>query len=535
MSAIGDKEWLPYARLQEGRPQLRIAVLLPEDADATDEGRALVADLLAAPIVGECRVFRVADARAADPEVGLSPLWRAYYRLDARLGRNPLVDLPEAAPLVSERATTAQIASGRWDVLLCPVFSPRFTELAPLAMHGLWWVSVDPEPASRPDAVRQLHTMAAGRAPFELSLWRLTPELSRPQILERASTRQISGISPAKNRGAIAPLRRHLWMSALERLQRTGKPRPMAPADTTHRVADDVSPEPSLLRLGARQWRHRQKQRNRVQAWQVGFRPLLDGGAEYASPANYRWIETPQDGWLADPCAIDIAGRTWLFMEKFNTTRGLGEIVCCEIRADGSVGDMRSVLLKPYHLSYPQVFIHAGEIYMVPEAGGACTVDLYRATDFPWSWEPVRVLFRGPAYDTTVLHHDNRFWFFTSLVEGVECVDSRLLLFTSERLDGDWKLHPASPLSMDARWSRSGGRFFLHDGKLVRPAQDCSLEYGGALNFREVTTLTSTAFEERNLQRLAPSVWQDAVGVHTYSRTASFEFIDRLLSLAPAS
>lgn len=38
-------------------------------------------------------------------------------------------------------------------------------------------------------------------------------------------------------------------------------------------------------------------------------------------------------------------------------------------------------------MSYPQIFEHDGEIYIVPETGSGHTLDMYRAVDFPDRWE----------------------------------------------------------------------------------------------------------------------------------------------------
>lgn len=38
-------------------------------------------------------------------------------------------------------------------------------------------------------------------------------------------------------------------------------------------------------------------------------------------------------------------------------------------------------------MSYPQIFEHDGEIYIVPETGLGHTLDMYRAVDFPDRWE----------------------------------------------------------------------------------------------------------------------------------------------------
>ena len=74
------------------------------------------------------------------------------------------------------------------------------------------------------------------------------------------------------------------------------------------------------------------------------------------------------------------------------------------------------MLARPYHLSYPFVFAHDGELLMIPETSAARRVELYRAFDVPGSWERQAVLLDSiDAADATVLSHDGRLWLFAAV------------------------------------------------------------------------------------------------------------------------
>lgn len=458
-------------------------------------------------------------------------MWWAYQRLEARMGGGAEPD-EESNVSVPISIWNDESAVAGWDVLLCPDFDARLMDLAQYAQHGLWWISTDPHPARTPDARCELGAMLQASGPFRTSLWRVRRGNDTPEQLETVSVRQVSSFSRRANLAALAPLRRQLWLATLSRLQCDGTIA-MRSADTEDSKARAVNfAGAALARMVVRQFRVRRRLRNRIEAWQVGVRPLRDSGALFHDTAGYRWLDAPKDSWLADPCPIVVDGRTWLFVEKYDAQRSLGEICCCEVRGDGTIGPLMDVLRKPYHLSYPHIFCHEGEIFMVPETGANNTVELYRAADFPLRWELVRVLYRGPAFDTTVLHYNDRFWFFTSIADGPDHVASQLSLFESTRPDGDWCMHPASPLSMDARWSRCAGRVFLQDGRLIRPAQDCSRIYGGAISFREIVTLNEREYQEKVAGAITPATWAQAgaIGVHTYDRVGPIEVIDRLMS-----
>jgi hypothetical protein len=172
------------------------------------------------------------------------------------------------------------------------------------------------------------------------------------------------------------------------------------------------------------------------------------------------------------------------------------------------------------------VFDHGGEVFMIPDSGFNNTVELYHAVSFPWKWELVRILYSGPAFDTTVFAHEDRFWFFTSLINDAGRHAAQLLLFHAASVDGEWSMHPASPISHDARFARGAGRIFRQSSQILRPAQDGSQTYGGAVHFLRIETLNEGEYAESGEASITPAGISNAVGLHTYNRSASMEVID---------
>ena len=64
-----------------------------------------------------------------------------------------------------------------------------------------------------------------------------------------------------------------------------------------------------------------------------------------------------------------------------------------------------------------------------------------------------------------------------------------LHVYWAEDLLGPWFGHALNPVRIDARNSRPAGAVFEVDGRLMRPVQDCSAVYGGALRFMEIVCL----------------------------------------------
>ena len=82
-------------------------------------------------------------------------------------------------------------------------------------------------------------------------------------------------------------------------------------------------------------------------------------------------------------------------------------------------------------------------------------------------------------------------------------------------IGGPWTAHPANPVKRDLATARPAGRPFPVNGRLYRPAQDCTWTYGGAVHLMEIVALTPTVFRERLALRLEPDrAWPYPDGLH---------------------
>jgi hypothetical protein len=248
----------------------------------------------------------------------------------------------------------------------------------------------------------------------------------------------------------------------------------------------------------------------------------------YDDPDGFELMRSAKDRFHADPFLFEKDGRTYLFFEDFRFSLGRAIISCCELDADGTPGEHVEVLRRPYHLSYPFVFEDAGEIYMLPETRGNRTVELYRATNFPYEWVADSVLLSDvDVVDSTIEKINGRYWMFAGISDGRFSSCDELGLFFADSLRGPWTLHPKTPLISDVLRARPAGRLFYDDGRLIRPSQDCGKAYGYALVFSEIVTLNETEYEERFISRLEPGAIKGNLANHTYNRTERFEVVDR--------
>ena len=82
----------------------------------------------------------------------------------------------------------------------------------------------------------------------------------------------------------------------------------------------------------------------------------------------------------------------------------------------GNYSNPTRILEKDYHMSYPFLFEHKNELYMIPETSKNKTIDLYKCVDFPEKWEFKLTLIKDiEAVDSTILFHNNLFWLFCNV------------------------------------------------------------------------------------------------------------------------
>ncbi|MBL8554378.1 MAG: hypothetical protein JNL41_08880 [Phenylobacterium sp.] len=270
----------------------------------------------------------------------------------------------------------------------------------------------------------------------------------------------------------------------------------------------------------------------RTDIWRIAVvdRPVtaLDAADDWRD--GIHWLpEEPPFTFLADPFGLWRDGRLHVFAEAFDYRTRHGVIDLIELDAAFVPIRRTTVLREPWHLSYPQVFEHDGEVWMLPEAHRSGALTLYRAAPYPERWEPaLRLPLDGPAVDATVFQWEGLWWLAYSPSGPQSYKQGRLHLAYAERLLGPWRTHPGNPVRIDRRSSRPGGAPFLRRGRLILPVQDCSRTYGGAIRWLRIQALTPDRFEAIDIPGLrAPRGAAPYVdGLHTVSACGPVTLID---------
>jgi len=265
--------------------------------------------------------------------------------------------------------------------------------------------------------------------------------------------------------------------------------------------------------------------------WRLGLRrsdkPIYEEGSPADALRSFEWIDSPRGHFWADPYLHVADGRVLLFFEDFDYMSQLGSIAVADLADDGTVRDPRTVLRRPYHLSYPQVFQHAGETWMIPESSESGAIELWRARQFPDDWVLERRLVEIRAVDPTIVQHSGRWWLFATPM-AVLGHFAQTYLWSAGQLTGPWQLHEGGAVCSDVSRARPAGRIFATGRSLVRPSQDCSGRYGRAIWFNEIERLDLDAYSERPFVRVSSSGISGLIGLHTYTRDGRWEAVDGL-------
>ena len=267
--------------------------------------------------------------------------------------------------------------------------------------------------------------------------------------------------------------------------------------------------------------------------WGIAFRPINAGtplpiGKELC---RYMTVKIPKWHYYADPFLFANEGDLYLFAEHMDRKRGIGTIAVAKYDEEKKrFFGFHDVIVNTFHLSYPNVFSHNGNIYMIPESNACGKLLLYRADEFPDKWTIDRVLSEGvKLVDSSLVPKDeNSFYLFSHDYEHPE---QRVLFLLDMKAKEIKRLTDKEPM---ITIGRGGGNVMKVGSEWVRPIQDCSANYGERIKLYNVT-ITSRDFSEEYIGTVDPhniclaNRIRKPDRVHTINRCNGYEVIDYLM------
>jgi hypothetical protein len=258
--------------------------------------------------------------------------------------------------------------------------------------------------------------------------------------------------------------------------------------------------------------------------WNVG---IFEGGSaqdvfDPSFMSNVRWLPR-EHGWRyrADPFGFRRPdGETVVFHESYDYRTGKGVIARV-------VGDLVSTVREfPAHAAYPYLFEHDGRRYCMPEQSESGGIAVFAVDETTLELTDGRTQLPDvPLVDGTIFAFGGLYWLLGTRADNN--YNARLCAWYAKTPFGPWTAHACNPIKVDIAGARSAGTPFVFNGSLIRPAQDCSHTYGGAVALNRIIELTPTRFAEEPIGRIEPdprSFYCD--GVHTLCVSDGLILID---------
>ncbi len=245
-------------------------------------------------------------------------------------------------------------------------------------------------------------------------------------------------------------------------------------------------------------------------AWNVSTAPVaedalpkLASGGAFPPPAQWRTIE-PAHGYsfYADPFySRDLQA---ILVEALDARSSRGAILAV------SGTEHRPVIEERDHLSYPSTALVGGREIIIPESARWSAPRVYAVEGSQVRFHSeLKIADDARVTDPTLIEHGGRLYLFGN----TRAAGSNVLqLWSSQSIESEFTLHPASPVRISPRGSRMGGSFLSVRDRPIRLGQDFSSGYGDGLIAFEVETLTADKYCEREIGTIR---FADRKGPHT--------------------
>ena len=251
--------------------------------------------------------------------------------------------------------------------------------------------------------------------------------------------------------------------------------------------------------------------------WNVAYQYVDDW--KDVSLRKSKIIPNPINSFIADPFLFRFEEKDFCFVEEYDFKSNKGHISAYEF-SNQEESFLGTVIKEDFHMSYPNVFKHNGDIYMIPETSAAKEIRLYICEEFPMKWRYKKTLISNvSAVDSNIFYLNNYWWLLTNIDSsnsGDHC--SELHAFYSEDLlTNEWKPHLKNPLVFDPLRARNAGMIF-EDGSIYRSYQIQGWDkYGEGFGIAKILTLDKENFKEKVEFEVSSDYFKNSIGTHTYN------------------
>lgn len=446
----------------------------------------------------------------------------AYYLLNMLSVRNPLtrgVGIAECGKRIAETITfetdyqgawqslpdpiVDRLAAGRFDVIL--KFGTgllRVPEAGRLPIPILSFHHGDPEhfrgrPAGFYETLQGVPVMGQ-------IVQVLANKLDAGNVVAFAETK----VLPHSYRATLIEAYRHspLLIETAIRNARAGTHLGKPPTGRNFRLPGNFTVARFVLKMAARYVRRLAYGALFEKKWKVSVAPapaIFVDTAAFPASADWETVPTARPyTFYADP--FFLPHSPGLLVEALNGRTGLGEILLVD-------RDRHEPLLSGQgHSSYPMTIALDGQEIVLAETVGWAplhgrVVEDGKLRPLP----PLAIEGDSRITDPTLLSHEGRLYLFGNRND---LGSNALFLWSAERLDAPFRLHPSCPIRMTPRGARMAGGLVRDGERLIRFGQDFTTGYGVGIFAFEIEALSATAYRERMIGEVR---FSDRYGPHT--------------------
>jgi hypothetical protein len=260
--------------------------------------------------------------------------------------------------------------------------------------------------------------------------------------------------------------------------------------------------------------------------WILG---LIQGDINEVNLKKSIFFKPPVNEFWADPFLIIYKKKKYVFFEKFLKKENKGILSVGEIK-NNKLMNIRDILNKNYHLSYPFVFKRGNFFYLIPETHENKRLEIYRPNNFPYEWKLYSTAFHGEIVaDPTILFYKNKLWLFINKTKKIlNKLNKDLYIYQIDNLKfSKITPHKENPVISSLERGRNAGNFFIENNKIYRPSQiNKTNNYGYGICISEIKKLDINEYVEKKIKIIKPNLFKNLKGMHLLSKKGNYTLID---------
>lgn len=241
------------------------------------------------------------------------------------------------------------------------------------------------------------------------------------------------------------------------------------------------------------------KQKFEILTYNIGFvdkkiNKVLQNGI---GNGDIIWLKHKyRDRFFADPFLLrQDESFYYILCEELKFWDEKGVIVCLKVdKETKTLVDRKIIIEEAYHLSFP--FCEENGEWVVPEACKSGKTIAYKVDRHTLEIkEKKQILGEGLVDNVFYKNAEGKIWIYTgkTIIPSTELYEYYLDEY------GCFRSRQNTPIISDNRTTRGAGRFFINQGKLYRPVQDCKQRYGHQTKIMEIISVGEPGYEAREI------------------------------------